>query len=622
VALPTPASGSDFIQIEPGEAPEAYDRRWRAEVYQGEVPQLTLRSVLTGLGLGSVLAISNLYVGLKAGWTLGVAITACVASTALWRGLHRAGLSRSPMGILEQNCMQSTASAAGFTTASLLVTAVPAYMLMTGTHVGAGWLILWTFLVSALGLVLALPAKRLLLHYERMAWPSAVAAAQTLRSLHETGRRAAQQGKALLTSMCGAALVQWGIGNNFGWWPLPRLPESWMLPGRLAGHPLSAFGVGLDGSTLYAAAGAIVGLRISSWILAGSTLGFLVLAPWLMGRGQLETPSYPAILLAYGLWLGASMLVSASLTMLALQWRIALRGLLGLRALVRRVSRGREDALAGIEPPFSWFAVGTVLMTAGVIAVAERVFGIDWWLSLIAVLMSAAAVIVAIRATGETDITPIGSLGKVSQLGLGAMAPGRLGVNLFGTSIVATSAAAASDLMVNLKCGHFLGAHPRRQFVAQLLGILVGTVVVVATFSVLVPSADRLGTTALPAPAAQSWRVVAEIVAGGLGSLDPLARLSLAAGSALGVLLAVLESARPRWRPLLPSAIGLGTGLVIPFSISASFFVGALLVALVEWRRPRLANDFAIPVSSGLIAGDSLMGVLLALLIAAGLMNP
>jgi len=140
-APPSDGQGTadEFIHIREGERPEDYDRRWRDEVFRGRVPQLTTRAVLTGLALGSILAISNLYVGLKAGWTLGVAITACVASSALWRGLHRAGLSRTPMGILEQNCMQSTASAAGFTTASLLVTAVPAYMLMTGTRIGPGW---------------------------------------------------------------------------------------------------------------------------------------------------------------------------------------------------------------------------------------------------------------------------------------------------------------------------------------------------------------------------------------------------------------------------------------------------------------------------------------------------
>src|SRR5258707_5211138 len=95
--------------------------------------QLTWRAVLIGSCLGGVLSLTNLYVGLKAGWGFGVAITACILSYAIWSALLRIGVARSPMTILENNCMQSTASSAGYSTGRTLIFALGAYMLINRT---------------------------------------------------------------------------------------------------------------------------------------------------------------------------------------------------------------------------------------------------------------------------------------------------------------------------------------------------------------------------------------------------------------------------------------------------------------------------------------------------------
>ena len=94
---------------------EEIERQWYEEVYRGRgdsMAQLTWRAVLIGSCLGGVLSLTNLYIGLKAGWGFGVAITACILSYALWTSLLKVGLARTPMSILENNCMQSTASSA------------------------------------------------------------------------------------------------------------------------------------------------------------------------------------------------------------------------------------------------------------------------------------------------------------------------------------------------------------------------------------------------------------------------------------------------------------------------------------------------------------------------------
>src|SRR6187200_3761474 len=115
--------------------PEEIERQWYEQVYRGHgdsMRQLTWRAVVMGSVLGGVLSLTNLYIGLKAGWGFGVAITACILSYTIWTALHRLGLARTPMTILENNCMQSTASSAGYSTGGTLVSAFAAYIIING----------------------------------------------------------------------------------------------------------------------------------------------------------------------------------------------------------------------------------------------------------------------------------------------------------------------------------------------------------------------------------------------------------------------------------------------------------------------------------------------------------
>src|SRR5215471_10196748 len=134
--------------------PEEIERQWYDEVYTGRgdrMAQLTWRAVLMGSALGGVLSLTNLYIGLKAGWGFGVAITACILSYAIWTALHRVGIARTPMTILENNCMQSTASSAGSSTGGTLISAFAAYMLINKTVMSLPTLLAWVFFLAVLG---------------------------------------------------------------------------------------------------------------------------------------------------------------------------------------------------------------------------------------------------------------------------------------------------------------------------------------------------------------------------------------------------------------------------------------------------------------------------------------
>jgi len=104
--------------------PEEVERQWYEKCYVGRgdtVKQLTWRAIIMGSALGGILSLTNIYIGLKAGWGFGVAITACILSYAIWTGFCKIRLARTQMTILENNCMQSAASAAGYSTGGTLI---------------------------------------------------------------------------------------------------------------------------------------------------------------------------------------------------------------------------------------------------------------------------------------------------------------------------------------------------------------------------------------------------------------------------------------------------------------------------------------------------------------------
>src|SRR5919201_734890 len=163
--------------------------------------------------LAGLLSLTTLYIGLKAGWGFGVAITACILSYAIWTALHRAGLVRTPMTILENNCMQSTASSAGYSTGGTLVSAFAAWMLINNTPMPLGEMLAWVFLLAVLGVTMAIPRKRQMINVEQLRFPSGIAAAETLRALHAKSSQGLRAAKALgLAGLIAAIDKVWAEG--------------------------------------------------------------------------------------------------------------------------------------------------------------------------------------------------------------------------------------------------------------------------------------------------------------------------------------------------------------------------------------------------------------------------
>jgi uncharacterized oligopeptide transporter (OPT) family protein len=196
--------------------------------------------------------------------------------------------------------------------------------------------------------------------------------------------------------------------------------------------------------------------------------------------------------------------------------------------------------------------------------------------------------------------------------------PGNLSGNIMSANVTGGVGLHAADLLTTLKTGWLLGAKPRHQLYAQLFGVVAGALILVPAFNVIIPDLSKLGSEEWPAPSCVVWAGVSKAFAGGIDNLGDEARMAIFIGLALGITLALLEKFAPKpIKPYLPSPAGLGIAMVVPGSNCIAMFIGA---SLAELARRRQRESMVVPIASGLIAGESLMGVVIALSVAGGLL--
>ena len=621
--------------------PEEKDRQWFEQCYRGDSQrQLTVRAVLMGGILGMFTAVSNLYTTLKIGWSFGVSITACVISFVVWNSIcNLLGGRVSRMSILENNCMQSTATAAGSSTGSTLATALGALLLITGVQQPWPVAMAFVLLTAALGVFLAIPMKRQMINHEQLRFPTGIATAETLRSLYSKSGESLKQAYALIIALGVGVLVgtlhtylqlvaELKLKNRLPHW-LEKLsdwlylPDTWNFTGFL--NPLARgqmAGLAFEPSVLLIGAGMITGLRVSLSMFAGSALLYYLVAPWLVAHDAANAamagfvPSFKINAdgdinpVRWALWGGTAIMVFASLTQLALNWRSVLRAFMLFKKEERAAN---QDAVEAVEVPNAWLFIGLVPITIGLVIVQYFAFHIAVWLGLLSVAFSFVVSLVACRATGETDTTPIGAMGKVTQL-LYAVLPGAKGVaaiNLMAAGTTAAAAGAAADLLTDLKSGYLLGANPRRQFLAQFYGVFFGVLAVVPAWYLMVP--DKKALEAFNPPATNMWKAVADLLTQGASHLPQTALVAIVIGALVGMMLAVIEKLWPKAQPYLPSAMGLGLAWVVPFQNAFAFLIGAVIVSVWQKWNQKSSDTFAIPIASGLVAGESLVAAFIAI---------
>lgn len=611
---------------------EQKDRWWLENVWRGDMPQLTLRSALTGMLLGGALSLTNLYIGAQTGWTLGVGITSVILAFAMFKVMARLGLA-AEFTILENNCMQSIATAAGYMTAPL-ISSLAAYMLVTGQTIPMYQTLLWVVSISLLGVLYAFPLKRRFINDEQHPFPEGRAAGIVLDALHSGAERAGLlKARVLLAAALASGLVkvlQSGpllkkLGVPF--LTIPEYLDSWIYKLavlRVRGIDLRELTVRLDSDLVMFAAGGLMGVRTGASLLIGAILNYLVLAPWAINSGAIEPVAGPDGLMHYGfrpitkwaLWGGVAAMTTASLVAFFARPQVLVSA---FRGLFRKSVPG-ADPMRAIELPMWVFVVGIPVVGGTVVVLGHWFFGVKWWLGAIALPLVFVFTLIGVNSTALTAITPTGAMGKLTQLTYGILDPGNIKTNLMTAGITAEVASNASNLLMDLKPGYMLGAKPRQQALGHVLGIIAGALVAVPVFYlVFLHGGAQAMFERFPLPAASVWKAVAELLTQGISKLPVSARWAALLGAIIGIVLELLRIAT-KGRFWL-SGVGLGLATVIPFNTCLTMFLGSVFFWYLGRSRsghgPGLKTILAEnvePICGGIIAGGALTGIAVILI--------
>ena len=605
------------------------------------IKELTTRVVVIGVLLGGVMTAANAYLGLYVGMTVSASIPAAVMSMLILRGFKFKDVT-----ILENNSVQTMASAGESLAAGVIFT-VPA-LLVLGIWQDIEWVD--TFLIAILGGLLGtmftIALRRLFIVEEALPYPEGVACREVLV--------AGEKGGSGLIAIIYALL----IGATYGW----------MVKGFKATHAKlegvgEAFGTrfyaGSELSLALLSVGYIVGLRIAAFIFLGGVLGFVILVPI---YGMLNGfPDGTGIMTSIGVYdykevwgsqiryagVGA-MVVGGVYTLWSMRKTIAE----GLSKAFKKGDGEEAQLRTEMDLPldkvmmfcgvlvvliflFYWYATGSLIMAlAGALFLAV----VSFFFAAVAGYIAGVVGSSNSPVSGMTIATLLFTIALVWIVGGLILDMGQtemMVATMFIAAIVATSAAIAGDVMQDLKTGHMVGATPWRQQTAEIIGVTVGAIVIGPVLSIL-HDAFRISNTAClanPRPEdptcqdalfAPQAELIGAIVQGAFGGNINLPMVML--GAVIAVILIRLAM------PVMSVAIGIYLPLYLSVPIMAGGIISHILLSSARLRidgtlegepsedanaAVKEVQDKGVLIGAGFIAGESLMGVLLAIFIVA-----
>ncbi len=600
------------------------------------LPEITVKALMLGVVLSVVLAGANAYLGLFAGMTVSASIPAAVVSMAVLRAFRRSN-------ILENNLVQ-TAASAGESLAAGVIFTVPALVLMGYWDRFDYWQVTAIAAVGGvIGVLFTIPLRRALVIEEDLRFPEGVATAEVLKTggvargddaaavaeLKPIGNEATQRRSIralLLAGLAGAGMkfAEAGVG----------LWSGTLEVGTRALGTIWVLGVNL--SPALVSVGYIVGLNIAVLVFAGGALAWLVAIPiWVWQNGA---PAGDPVAAAGAIWstqiryMGVGAMVVGGLWALLNLLEPVRRGISSGLAAYRdgRDGLGPQIGRTARDAPMHWVLILIGLSVVPMFLLFQVVVGNVVVSATMAVIMMVsgfffAAITGYMAGLVGSSNNPISGVTIATLLFAAALLLAFLGADslvgpaaaVFVGAVVACAAAISGDTMQDLKAGHILGATPWKQQVMELLGVISAAFVMMpvlyllqARYGIGPPTAAN--PDSLTAPQATLMASVATgVFRGGLPWTMILIGMAMAA--AIITLDKFLERRGSDFRtPVLAVAVG----IYLPIELSTSIFLGGLIWWLAERRTRAEGRQQAMPgllLASGLITGEALVGILLAL---------
>ncbi|KAH7049632.1 OPT oligopeptide transporter protein-domain-containing protein [Linnemannia elongata] len=631
-----------------------------------EPKQFTVRAVLVGSLLGLVVAASNMYTGLKAGWTFGAALWGSIFGFLLLKLLTR--FTGGIFGPKENTVCQTAATAAGGLSAGF-ITAIPAMYrmgLMGDRHPREDVvaLLLWSICSAFFGMFFAVPLRTHFVINQDLVFPTPRAAAETIKSLHRAGSNAAKDARESGIVMGASFVISmvWGTLAHFVPGLLGDLHILYYMGKSAANTALmnadAIWGWYFSWDFAFLGAGLMTpGSTVFSF-MAGSITAFGIAGPLMMDAGYLwdkggfvrptgEPLTTVASAQSWFIWPGIAMMVFSSFSELGANWRslyfsLQVVGREG-RNIIRKLSKKEPLAVYAAahvskdttpeheQIPTSWWVSGLLVSTLFTILVMYFNFQVPVYATIGVAFLSFFLAFVGLQSTGETDINPTGAIGKVTQL-VFARIPGAdiqivQKTNLMCANIAAAACSQAVDMVSDLKTAQLTKASPRAMLGAQFIGSIFAIAIAIPLFllyaaaypCILVEPVKGVSCQ-FPTPAVTAWANVCKLLTGG-GTIPKeamIATIVLGLLSVLNVIIRV-KFVPDAWKPYWPNlnAFGLGfvnTGVNTPCCMLIGWFVGQLWLKFGKASHGRLMYS----VAAGLISGIGIAGVVKAAFTVGG----
>ncbi|KAI8911338.1 OPT oligopeptide transporter protein-domain-containing protein [Powellomyces hirtus] len=627
---------------------------------------LTIRALLVGSFLGTIVGASNLYLGLKTGFTFGAALFGAIFGFVMLKAVSRIfpkGFGGGYFGPKE-NCTVQTAATAAGGLGTLFVAPLPAMYRLgllsaDGPSADVGKILALTFISAYYGLFFAVPFRKWFVLRQKLVFPSPFASAVTIAQLHSVTGAAAANKRAKIMAASFSIGTIWSVMNFF----MPGL-YSWYIFAWMAQAGCEKCGEATDYGWLiqwtpaFIGAGMLTGIHTAGSMTFGSILAWGIIGPILQGNGtttgnplgfpkkskdgvEADAAANPTVRY-WLLWPGIAIMIAASFTELFYNWRPMYNGVRDLVLTVRNrnapqaaLSKDIDDPAYDPAPPHeqvpTWMWMGGLVASIiSTVVVLHAVFDVGVGEAILSIILAFIFAFIGIQAAGTTDVNPVGAIAKTSQFVFGGISRGKgetvgelrkhaMSVNLLAGAVAASAASQACDMVGDLKTGHLLRASPKSQFIAQAVGTLVAVFASTGLYIFYAAAYPCINDASIEKcsfglSAVTAWQSIAEVLTNSqnqIPSSSAIASLLCGIITVIGTLAVHKLPAKLAW--IIPNFSSIGVAFILNSNhYSIAMLMGALVQVVWNKKNPLSWEVWGFALASGLIAGEGIGGLIQA----------